>query len=414
MLYDQLYQWPLIQGCASRVKSSKPKHLRKTSKGIDNTSIADYFLTKDQEKINLSLLIDALKTHKFSFKKLKGISIPKENSETDRLITAPTVEDRIVHKALLATVNPILYPYINTGASYCGVKKDIGKRTKNGLNTRSAIKKLIQHLENGKFWILKADIEKFFDRVPKERLLTKIQILLAPDKSLDKLFSDIIYFQLGNVALFENNKRILLPKPEIGISQGSSLSPIFANVYLEELDRAIQEQFGDILIRYVDDVLIVAETDEEIFKIKTFVDDYLLQLGLNFSKKKTEIKNLKQSSIEFLGLKIDRHNIREKNIEKILEKLRSDIFNLNHKDYSHLDKHEEKIERMNQKIHGIFNYYRYYHVTKLTKTINSIIANQVKIGGKSYKGLIPLNSQKLDYVISEEDWQELFKSKKTK
>lgn len=408
-LYDKICSPDLIAKCAKTVKYSKPKHRRKISRGIDNVTIEEFF---ENEKEQVESLLDILKNRTFRFSDLKGIAIPKENSDKDRLITAPTVRDRIVQKAILAVINPIFFPYINTGSSYCGVKENIFSKTKNGLNARKAIEKLIWHIRQRHFWTLKADIEKFFDKVPKDKIYSKIESLLVSDASLNSLIKSMIYFHVGNSDLLETNSKIDLPKPEIGVSQGSSLSPLFANVYLEDFDRAINKEFGDVMIRYVDDLLIVAESEEEILKIKNFIESYLKEKGLRLSPKeeKTYIRNIQRERLEFLGLELNRTFIREKDFPKIMKYIQNDLFNPRFEEYRHLKTWLEKIECMNQKIQGLFNYYRYYHVGKLIKSINSLITIQIR-QQPAYKGLNLLDTSKVQAIITPEEWQKLFRNK---
>ena len=408
-LYDQICSLDLITKCGKRVKASKPLHKRNKSRGIDGVTINDFFNHEDEY---IPSLLDALKNKTFKFSDLKGIPIPKQNSDKDRLITAPTVKDRVVQKAILAVISPILFPQIDTGCSYCGVKKNIFSKPKNGLNTRKAIEKLIWHLRQNHFWIFKADIEKFFDRVPKDKMYSKIETLLYPDTSLNQEIKSMIYFDIGNRASLENNKRIDLPIPEIGVSQGSSLSPLFANVYLEDFDRAITKKFGDVMIRYVDDLLIITDSEEKCMEIKTYIESFLEGKGLNLSpkKEKTYICNIKTNNLDFLGLLLTRVSIKEKDLSKISKYIQNDLFDPNFEEYRHIKTWAKKIECMNQKIQGIFNYYRYYHIDKLVSSINSLITNQIR-QYPHYKGLNLLDALKIKPIISSDEWQELFKNK---
>jgi len=172
------------------------------------------------------------------------------------------------------------------------------------------------------------------------------------------------------------------------------------------------------MIRYVDDLLLFAKSENEIRAMKDFVDKYLLRKGLNLSPKeeKTYIRNLKNRKIEFLGLILDRNSIREKDLSKILTYIQKDIFDPKHKDYKYLkskklnkeDLKKETMKLMNQKIQGIFNYYSYYHVEKLTRSINTLISNQIK-QYPSYKGLLLLDAKKIKEVISVEEWKAIFR-----
>ncbi len=401
-LYENLCDPNLIARCAGRVKNSKPTYKRKRSRGSDGISIQEFFEDPEQ----LTLLQESLRQKTFKFSSLKGIPIPKDG-EKDRLITAPSVGDRVVQKAVLAIINPILFPHINTGLSYCGVKKDIFSKPRDGLNARKAIEKLIWHIKNKHFWVLKADIEKFFDKVPKDKMQSELEGLL-PDTSLNNLIKQIIFFNLSNRDSLQNKPRIDLPNLEIGISQGSSLSPLFANVYLKDFDLAIKNKFGDVMIRYVDDLLIMMESEEEIKEIRKFIEEFLKTKELNLSSKKTYTCNLKLQNLEFLGLSINRWFIKEKSLKDIFHHIQHNLFNPKFEEYRHLKTPTQRIECMNQKIQGLFNYYQYYHVDKLASSMNSLISKQISLYPK-YKGLKLIDISKIHPVITPKEWQSLFK-----
>jgi hypothetical protein len=213
---------------------------------------------------------------------------------------------------------------------------------------------------------------------------------------------------LDNVSQLESNPRIEMPKPEIGISQGSSLSPLFANVYLSDFDREVNSEFGDVMIRYVDDLLFVVDSEIIAQKIKCFIEPKLDKINLNLSAdtEKTYTVNLSNKKLDFLGLRITRNKITEKNYTKISHYIFNEVFNLGSREYRGCSGVPEKLCLLESKLNGIVNYYAPYHTEKLIKNINKIIITKQQHKVFSSVSTIFVPDKKL---ISEENWRAVFK-----
>ena len=96
-LIDELTQKDLLTRCWKHVCANKPKHRRITSRGIDNISIKQF---ADNHETYLEKLYKRLCESDFKLDRLKGVSLEKPGKDKDRLLSVPTVADRIIHKAI--------------------------------------------------------------------------------------------------------------------------------------------------------------------------------------------------------------------------------------------------------------------------------------------------------------------------
>lgn len=407
-ILEEISDIELLTKCWRKIYRGKTKQQKRDSKGVDGMSLEDF---KHNESQYLNEISKLLKSGGFQFSNVKGIAKRKPGKDKDRLICVPTINDRVVQRAILHIVNKFAYDYINAGVSFCGVRKDSLKRNKNEQikNINSAIEKLIEHVKSGKFFIFESDFKGFFDNVPKKELYEKIKKLL-PDSSLNSLIDNVINFQLENLNELEQNERISLPDESIGISQGSSLSPLFSNIFLAEFDKEVQGKYGDSFIRYVDDFLILVNTESESFEAENFVRNLLKKTGIELSPDKTHHSDLRINRVEFLGLGIDKNGIACRMGKKqILKKFNEEILNENRLKKANERKISKRtyVARANSKIIGWGNFYKNYHVKNLFEKLNELIQNRQNQSAELAE-LKHLSQLKSKTIISMDEWRRLF------
>jgi len=228
ILSEKLADGDLLERLWKRIYNSKDDRTKEEFEDLTGVSLNEFENHKDKNIEEIYLL---LKNNSYKFSECKGI--PKSKSSGGyRLTSVPIIKDRIVQKAIYHLVTPVFYPHINTGVSYCGVRKS-HKKEKYGLNIKKAIKKLTTHVKNGNFWIFESDIKSFFDNILKDALLKKVTRVLNNDDSINRLIEQIIYFKIGNEEEVLD-KLLELPDGIKGVAQGSSLSPLFSNLYLSD------------------------------------------------------------------------------------------------------------------------------------------------------------------------------------
>jgi len=197
-----------------------------------------------------------------------------------RQLAVPTVRDRIVQQALLNLLYPILEPHFEASSfAY-----------RPGRSHHSAVRQVDQWRKRGYDWVLDADIIKYFDHVQHDRLFAELQERVQ-DPAVGKLVEQWVSSGLATAS------GLILPTQ--GIPQGAVVSPILANVYLDDFDEAIADA-GFKLVRYADDFVVLAKSKSQIETAQALVDSLLESIGLELHPDKTRITNFQQG-FHFLG-----------------------------------------------------------------------------------------------------------------
>lgn len=236
----------------------------------------------------------------FKAKGLLAIAKPKLGGG-NRIICVPTIADRLFQFAVLnefreslegrGLLNPVSYGLIRSA-----------NRT-----VQDARRKAIA-LRSAKPWVYKADIEKFFDNIPRDAVRIAVKRIVR-QKSLHKAVLPFIDTEIEDG--FDPEWRAIIGKAGIvagkGVRQGMPLSPYFAGMILRDLDRAIQARDVPAL-RYVDDIVAFFESEKECQEFHQFITDQLGKIGLSVgivgaTESKTRIYSPEKSA-GFLGMEL--------------------------------------------------------------------------------------------------------------
>lgn len=191
---------------------------------------------------NLRALQDGLAGGTYFPLPLMKILVDKGNGEA-RALCIPTVRDRVVETAVLQLIEPVLEKEF----------EDCSFAYRKGRSVRQAVYKIKEYYDNGYQWVVDADIDAFFDSVNHKLLLCKVKKFVH-DAEVRRLIE-----QWLRAEIWDGESLTVLQK---GIPQGSPISPILANLFLDELDEEMLNK-GYRFIRYADDFVILCKNPKD-------------------------------------------------------------------------------------------------------------------------------------------------------
>lgn len=208
----------------------------KGAPGVDGVTIEDY---PKWARRHWAATRVALNGGYYIPQPVKRVEIPKPDGGS-RLLGIPTVNDRVVQQAIAQVLNPIIDPTFS--------ESSFGFRP--GRNAQGAVKQIQRFIKEGYRVAVDIDLSKFFDRVDHDILMHRLKRHIS-DKALLKLIGR--YLRAG-VRIDTN----LHPTPQ-GVPQGGPLSPLLANVVLDDLDKYLEAN-GCQFARYADDFTICVKS----------------------------------------------------------------------------------------------------------------------------------------------------------
>lgn len=246
--------------------------------GVDEVSILAWRRNWEERLVALR---QAVRRNAYRPHKLRQRRIPKRSRREFRLLRIPTVTDRVLQRAVLQVLYPVFEPRF-LDCSY-------GYRPQRGLV--QAVERILVLRENGFRWVVDADIDEFFDSVDLDLLMEFLSRDL-PDDSLLPLIRGWLELGASDTA------------GRKGIALGSPLSPLWANVFLHRLDWAITGA-GYPLVRYADDFVIFAISQEQAEQIYWQTGEALKVLKLRYEPSKTRLVSFEEG-FTFLGVHFER------------------------------------------------------------------------------------------------------------
>jgi len=229
---------------------------------------------------NISELRAELLAGSYRSGSFRKVSIPKRKPGY-RILTIPAIRDRVVHTSIASALSPIFEAGFEDSS--------FGYRP--GRGVVDAVEQIEKWRKRGFDTVIEADIVRYFDNVEHELLIDKVSATIEP--------------MSGSAPVIELLGRLLqdqgkaLGTPGLGIVQGSPLSPLLANIYLDALDEEI-EQLGVKLVRYADDFVILCKSRKKARKVLDHCIDVLDQHGLKVHEGGTRIVKFDEG-FDFVG-----------------------------------------------------------------------------------------------------------------
>lgn len=324
-LMEQICEPLNLNRAYKRVKTNKG------AAGVDGMTVDDLrnWIASHKES-----LIESLLTGEYRPQPVLGVEIPKPGGKGVRQLGIPTVVDRLVQQAIHQVLEPILDPTFSD-SSY-------GFRP--GRSAHQALKQAQEYVREGHEIVVDIDLEKFFDRVNHDILMSLLSKRIN-DKRLLKIIR--CFLQAGMM------KQGVCVERQEGMPQGGPLSPLMSNLLLDELDKELERR-GHKFCRYADDSNVYVRSqragERVLESVKKFLEKHL-KLKINETKSGCASVYDRQ----FLGYRLlsdGRLVIADQSVKRIQDKVR----NLTRRNRG--VSLEKVIFELNEALRGWINYFR--------------------------------------------------------
>ena len=330
-LIDKVYSRRNLEAAWHQVRRNRG------SAGVDHITVEEF--TAHLET-NLASLSDLLRESQYRPQSIRRVWISKTGSSEKRPLGIPTVRDRVVQAALVHVLEPIFERDF--------AEHSYGFRPKRG--TKSALRRVWKLLQSGSFWVVDADLRSYYDTIPHQRLMDRIEEKISDSRVLDLIRAFLVQEVLESAEAWS---------PEEGTPQGAVLSPLLSNIYLNPLDHHMAS-LGFEMVRYADDFVILCRSEGEARRALSEVESWTVELGLRLHPDKTRIVDARQAGgFDFLGYHFERGYRwpSKKSLGKHKEAIRAVTRRTNGKSL------REIIAKVNAKRRGWFEYFKHSHKT---------------------------------------------------
>lgn len=300
-LWDKVIAPANLAAAWDRINRRVTGKKRRGGAGVDGVTVAKF---ADRAEEELRKLGEQLAAGRYSPSPVRRHYIPKAGSNKLRPLGLPTVRDRVVQEACRSMIEPIFE------AEFLGSSHGF----RPGRSVDTACAQVEQHLAMGREWVVDIDIEKCYDTIPHEPLIDRVARRISDGRVLD-----LIRRFLKSGVMEEMEIRY----EATGTPQGGIVSPVLANIFLHDLDAALEEQ-GTAWVRYADDVVALCRSREEAEKVLETIRETLSGLGLKLSPEKTRIVHLEEG-FDYLGWHYEGKQRwpRKKSVDKLRHRLRA-------------------------------------------------------------------------------------------
>ena len=278
VLYDKIRLSHFLREAYKRVKANGG------SSGVDGVSFAE--IEEYGVEKYLSEISARLKNESYKPLAVKRVYIPKANGQM-RPLGIPTIKDRIVQMSCKLVIEPV-YESDFEDSSY-------GFRPKR--SAKGAITEIRNNLHQGKTEVFDADISKYFDTIPHDKLL-KVAARRISDRKVIHLIKMWLKSPIDEEGKISGGKKNKLDTP-----QGGVISPLLANIYLHLLGGVVNnkemfKRIGMKIIRYADDFILMGKHIPK--DMLEYITRILERMGLKLNKEKSRMINSKEESFNFL------------------------------------------------------------------------------------------------------------------
>ena len=244
--------------------------------GVDGMELEelDGFIRKNWNSIR-----EQIRGRSYKPQPVRRVEIPKPNG-SKRKLGIPTVMDRVIQQGIAQIISPMCETLFS----------DHSYGFRPNRSCEMAIKDMLMFLNEGYEWIVDIDLEKFFDNVPQDKLMSLVHNIIN-DGDTESLIRKYLKAGVMVQGRYE--------KTEQGTPQGGNLSPLLSNIMLNELDKELERR-GLGFVRYADDCVIAVRSEASAKRVMYSITDWIeRKLGLKVNADKTHIT--RPMNLKYLG-----------------------------------------------------------------------------------------------------------------
>ncbi|MCG7844707.1 MAG: group II intron reverse transcriptase/maturase [Methanomassiliicoccales archaeon] len=328
-LMDKVYAPRNLAAAFEKVKANRG------SAGVDHQTVEAFGRRSEEHLTGLHAI---LKDGRYAPQSVKRAWIPKPGSADKRPLGIPTVRDRVAQTALRNVLEPI---FEHTFAEH-----SYGFRP--GRDCKGALRRVWGLLRNGHHFVVDADLKSYFDSIPHERLMARVEEQVSDGRVLELLGAYLKQEVLDGLERWT---------PEGGTPQGAVISPLLSNIYLNPLDHHLAA-CGVEMVRYADDFVLLCRTRQAAEEALREVQRWVEENGLRLHPDKTRIVDEREAGgFDFLGYHFERGMKwpRKKSLDKLRDAVRAKTRRANGHSLASI------IGQINPILRGWYEYFKHSH-----------------------------------------------------
>jgi RNA-directed DNA polymerase len=328
-LMDKVYAPATLQAAWARVRANRG------AAGVDGVS-TERFAARSQDY--LAELAAALREGSYRPQPVRRVEIPKGDGRF-RPLGIPAVKDRIVQTAMKLVIEPI----------FEAAFQPVSYGFRPGRGCHDALREVDRLIKEGYTFVVDADLESYFDSIPHERLVARVEERISDGGVLDLIRGWLEQDILRGMERWT---------PVAGTPQGAVISPLLANIYLHPLDERLAA-LGHRMVRYADDFVVLCPSREAAEAALAATRAWVAENGLRLHPDKTHVGDCRQpgQGFDFLGYRFEagRRRVRKKSLARLKDSIRAKTKRTRGDNLARI------VADLNPMLRGWFGYFRHAH-----------------------------------------------------